>query len=182
MPDHIQKQIERQELANSLETQGVSLARPWRGMRTALGKSAILRFIAGEVLVAAPTVLVVLLAVLQARPIALIWVPIVGLTWLARSGRISCLGATASLVAPFMIAALLTSFDRSAVTALGGFCVTWTWWTGVEIRRFQVDAIVDRLVNNPELYALLRDNGSLEGPERANVHVAVHRSDQIGSV
>jgi hypothetical protein len=181
LPDEIQKQIERHDLATALETQGVSLARPWRATRTALGKSGIARFVAGEILVGAPTSVFVVFALLQLRPMAFLWMPVIGLTWLSRSGRASCLGCAGSLLVPLGIASVMANFDRSAVTALGGFCVTWTWWIGAEIRKRQVDAILDWVKNSPERYVLLLANGSLEGPERASVQVEVHRADQIDS-
>lgn len=181
LPDEIRKQIECEELATSLKAQGVSLARPWRATRTALGTSWMFRFVAGEVLVALPTVVLVSCGLHQRRPLVLVWVVLVALIWRARGGRLSCVGCVGSAAIPVVIGGVLASLDRSVVVALGGLCVPWTWWIGMEVRKYQVDAIVARLANRPECYALLLANGSIEGPANANVSVATRRSDEIES-
>jgi len=65
------------------------------------------------------------------------------------------------------------------MTLLGGACVPWIWWIGALVRGGQINALIDRLANNPSLYSLLRAEGSIAGPERVDLHVLVHRSDQI---
>lgn len=179
LPDQVQKQIERGDLAASLDRQGVSLESPWRATRMALGASGVARFVAGEILVVAPSVLLIVAALLQLRWLAFAWVPVIGLAWWSRDGRASSLGFVGSLVVPFGMASLLATMEQSLVTVLGGFCVPWTWYVGMLTRAEQIGAVVDRLANNLELYARLRVAGFVKGPEHADLHVTVHRSDQI---
>ena len=181
LPDDIQKQLERSELADSLDRQGVVFERLWRATRTAFGLSGMAKFLVGEALVAAPTVLLMAAAILRGPWLALAWVPATGVAWWLRHGRLSCLGCVASFVASSVLSSLLLQFDRSPLTFLGGLCIPWTWWVGAYVTGNRIDAIVYRLANNARLYSLLHAEGSIKGPEHANVNVALHRSDRIDS-
>lgn len=179
LPDDIQKELERGELADSLDRQGVVFENLWRGTRTALGSSGTARFLMGEAVVAAPMMLLVAAAISRGQWFALAWVPATGVAWWLRPGRLSCLGCLAPLAAHSVLSCLLLPFDRSPLTLLGGLCIPWTWWVGAHVTGGHIDAIVDRLANNARLYSRLRAEGAIKGPEQADVRVTLHRSDRI---
>lgn len=181
LPDEIQEQLEREELLESLDRQGVFIARQWRASRAALGTSGVVRLLTGELVVIAPTALLVASTVRSGHWLASFWLPLIGLVWWSKNGRTSCLGGVGLAVASLTLSSLLASFDSAPSSLLGGLCVVWTYFVGTRIESTQSRAIVDRLANNPELYALLRANGSVTGPRIVDVHVIVRRSAQIES-
>jgi hypothetical protein len=128
----------------------------------------------GEAIVAAPTVLLVVAAMWLGRWVALFWVPAIGMAWWLRDGRASCIGCMGSVVAGGVLSSLLATPDRSLITLLGAFCILWTWWVGAIITGNLRVALVDELANSAGLYALLRAEGSIRGPEHADVRVVTH--------
>jgi hypothetical protein len=179
LPDRIQAQIELHDLIDLLERQGVTIERPWRATRVALGMRGAVKYLTGEILTLAPGAALVLSAALRLGLFQFAWLPAIWLAWRARDGRTSCLGCVLSCAAPCAIAYVVARFDRSLLTLLGAFCIPWTWWVGSHTRELQKNAIVVRLANNWELYDQLRTARAVSGPAHPDVRVTIRRADQI---